>query len=303
MQVKTVLNRVHQLKVFVYGKGQWVNDRIEVEVRPRKGPRPVCSGWGRPGPGYGTLAPRHFHFVPLWAIHVIRVCAMRRVDCGRCGVTVEQLPWGDGKRKLTRICAVFLATIRRMEEPMGRQRDALSLPDIAECGGLSQGEKHHFLAGHRADVVVQATHIGVGYRLHQRFQYWPGGFDQLFPHLFQQVAALVGRKRLREVLFGGGQDTLEPDDNEIAYEVGMDVFRTASHVVLLKTAHSVADGGFDFALSLHRSLARVSTAFRQPAPTASTRVGVSWKAKQNHDNPRSLRVHLTFSIPDVRVEG
>jgi len=47
MQVKTVLKRVHRVKGFVYGKGQWVNDRMEVEVRPRTGSRPVCSGWGR----------------------------------------------------------------------------------------------------------------------------------------------------------------------------------------------------------------------------------------------------------------
>jgi transposase len=110
MQVKTVLNRVHPVKGFVYGKVRFVNDWIEVDVLPRKGARPICSGCGQRGPGYDTLAPRHFHFVPLWAINVILVYAMRRVDCPRCGVTVEQVPWGDGKRHLTRAYAVFLAT-------------------------------------------------------------------------------------------------------------------------------------------------------------------------------------------------
>lgn len=113
MQVKTVLNRVHPVKGFVYGKVRFVNDWIEVDVRPRRGSRPICSGCGRSGPGYDTLAARHFHFVPLWAIHVILVYAMRRVDCPRCGVTVEQVPWGDGKRHLTRAYAVFLATWAR----------------------------------------------------------------------------------------------------------------------------------------------------------------------------------------------
>jgi transposase len=110
MQVKTVLNRVHPVKGFVYGKVRFVNDWIEVDVLPRKGARPICSGCGQRGPGYDTLAARHFHFVPLWAINVILVYAMRRVDCPRCGVTVEQVPWGDGKRHLTRAYAVFLAT-------------------------------------------------------------------------------------------------------------------------------------------------------------------------------------------------
>jgi len=109
MQVKTVLNRVHRIKGFVYEKVHLVGEGIEVQVRPRCGSRPVCSGCGRPGPGYDALGERHFHFVPLWAISVVLVYTMRRVDCPRCGVTVERVPWGDGKRHLTRAYAVFLA--------------------------------------------------------------------------------------------------------------------------------------------------------------------------------------------------
>jgi transposase len=55
------------------------------------------------------LAARRFAFVPLWAIPVVLVYVMRRVNCRRCGVTVEMVPWGDGKRHLTRAYAVFLA--------------------------------------------------------------------------------------------------------------------------------------------------------------------------------------------------
>ncbi len=109
MLVKTVLNRVHKIKGFVYGDVRFAGDQIEVDVRPRKGSRPMCSGCGQPGPGYDTLWARRFQFVPLWAIGVVLVYAMRRVDCPRCGVTVEQVPWGDGKRHLTRAYAVFLA--------------------------------------------------------------------------------------------------------------------------------------------------------------------------------------------------
>jgi len=113
MQLKTVLNRVHKIKGFVYEKVRFTDDQIEVRVRPRRGRRPICSGCGQPGPGYDTLEARHFHFVPLWAIPVILVYAMRRVACPRCGVTVEYVPWGDGKRQLTRAYAVFLATWAR----------------------------------------------------------------------------------------------------------------------------------------------------------------------------------------------
>lgn len=109
MQVKTVLNRVHRIKGFVYGKVRFVGKRLEVDVRPRQRSRAVCSGCGRPGPGYDTLGERRFHFVPLWAIGVVLVYAMRRVECPDCGVTVERVPWGDGKWHLTRAYAVFLA--------------------------------------------------------------------------------------------------------------------------------------------------------------------------------------------------
>jgi transposase len=35
---------------------------------------------------------------------------MRRVNCPRCGiVAVEEVPWGDGKRTLTKVYMLFLA--------------------------------------------------------------------------------------------------------------------------------------------------------------------------------------------------
>ncbi|MCH9033558.1 MAG: ISL3 family transposase [Planctomycetes bacterium] len=109
MLVKTLLNRVHKVKGFVYEKDRFNGDRIEVEIRPRQGSRPICSGCGRRGPGYDTLEPRRFTFVPLWGIAVYLIYAKRRVDCFRCGVTVEQVPWAGGKHHLTQAYAVFLA--------------------------------------------------------------------------------------------------------------------------------------------------------------------------------------------------
>jgi transposase len=109
MRVKTVLNRVHKVKGFVYQRARFVHDRIEVGVRPRKRSRPICSGCDQVGPGYDTLPTRRFRFVPLWAIPVVLVYAMRRVDCARCGVTVERVPWADGKQHRTHAYALFLA--------------------------------------------------------------------------------------------------------------------------------------------------------------------------------------------------
>jgi transposase len=109
MQVKTVLNRVHKVKGFVYEQIRFVRDVIEVDVRPRRGSRPYCSGCGRRGAAYDHLMRRRFAFVPLWGIRVFLLYAMRRVDCPRCGVTVEMVPWAEGKGHLTHAYAVFLA--------------------------------------------------------------------------------------------------------------------------------------------------------------------------------------------------
>ena len=82
---------------------------IEVRIEPRANSRPICSGCGRVGPGYDRLPERRFEFVPLWQIAVFFVYSMRRVNCPRCGVTVEQVPWAEGKCTMTTTLRWFLA--------------------------------------------------------------------------------------------------------------------------------------------------------------------------------------------------
>lgn len=113
MQLKTILNRVEKHRSFVYGAARFVKEArgpaIEIEMRARANGRPVCSGCGRPGPGYDTMPARRFEYVPLWGFLVFLVYAMRRVECARCGVTVEKVPWASGKKRLTTTYAWFLA--------------------------------------------------------------------------------------------------------------------------------------------------------------------------------------------------
>ena len=82
---------------------------LEVDIEPRRNSRPICSGCHRKRPGYDRLPARRFEFVPLWQIAVFFVYAMRRVDCPKCGVVVEEVPWGDGKSQLTTTYRWFLA--------------------------------------------------------------------------------------------------------------------------------------------------------------------------------------------------
>jgi transposase len=94
-------------------KARWTDPRtkttIEILIEPRANGRPICSGCGQRAPGYDRLAERRFEFVPLWQIAVFFVYAMRRVECPRCGVKVEQVPWCDGKNQLTTTYRWFLA--------------------------------------------------------------------------------------------------------------------------------------------------------------------------------------------------
>ena len=79
-------------------------------MRPRKGSAALCSRCHQPAPGYDLLPQRRFEFIPFWGFLVFLLYSMRRVDCRRCkAVLVEEVPWGDGKRTLTRAYMLFLA--------------------------------------------------------------------------------------------------------------------------------------------------------------------------------------------------
>jgi len=117
MHIETLLNRYHPIKGWTYTHAHLVSSRgkdcIEVEIEPFKRNKPVCSGCGRPGPGYdhGGNAVRRFHFIPIFAVSVVLLYTMRRVDCKTCNkVLVEKVPWSDGKSQLTHAFMSFLAT-------------------------------------------------------------------------------------------------------------------------------------------------------------------------------------------------
>ena len=110
MQLKTILNRLEKQSGFVYGDGKWRDDAIEIELTPRKGSKPICSGCGKRRPGYDRLPARRFEYVPLWQLAVFFVYAMRRVNCPECGVVVERIPWACGKNHQTTSYRIFLST-------------------------------------------------------------------------------------------------------------------------------------------------------------------------------------------------
>ncbi|WP_422467157.1 transposase family protein, partial [Endozoicomonas sp. ALC013] len=88
MLIKTILNKVHKLKSFVYQDvklGLYQGSEVfNVIVVPSKNGHAICSGCQQPAPGYDRLTERRFEFVPLWGIRVFLLYKMRRVECKTC---------------------------------------------------------------------------------------------------------------------------------------------------------------------------------------------------------------------------
>ena len=112
LTVKTILNAKEKYSGFVcegiqLSEGE--NPRIEAKFGPRKGSHGLCSCCGEPGPGYDRLPWREFIHVPIWGFAMIFLYRMRRIDCPRCGVTVESVPWSSGKSPITKSYAWYLS--------------------------------------------------------------------------------------------------------------------------------------------------------------------------------------------------
>jgi transposase len=100
--MKRALHRVSALSA--------AHRQLHVHVRPRAGSSAICSRCDTKRPGYDRLPERMFTFIPLWGIAVLLIYAMRRVECPTCGVTVEKVPWANGKEHTTLVYAWFLAS-------------------------------------------------------------------------------------------------------------------------------------------------------------------------------------------------
>lgn len=112
MLIKTILNRVHPIKGFIYttvhfNAHPW--EEIVATIEPRKKSKGHCSICGKPCAGYDHLPERKFDFIPLWNISFSLAYCPRRVTCKEHGVIVETFPWSHGKEHSTFAFQVFLA--------------------------------------------------------------------------------------------------------------------------------------------------------------------------------------------------
>jgi transposase len=149
MRLTSLLNHVQHYAGFVYGGVRLLAERqtLEIDIRPRRGSKPVCSQCHQRAPAaYDHLGVRHFEFIPFWGFQVELIYRMRRVACRNCGVRVEEVPWASGKQQMTKAYMLFLAHWARK----------LSWKETAEAFGSSW------------DKVCQAVEYVVAWGLEHR---------------------------------------------------------------------------------------------------------------------------------------
>jgi len=122
LTVTNILKRVLPLKGFRYRSAFWAKGAgaegrgtIEVGIAARQGAKACCGGCRRPAPGYDrSEGERRWQFISLWTIAIYFTYAPRRVECKRCGVRVECLPWASGKLQVCDALRIFLGQWARV---------------------------------------------------------------------------------------------------------------------------------------------------------------------------------------------
>ena len=175
MLLKTILNKCHKFKSFVLGKTEFFEydglDAIGVELFPRKNSKAICSCCHSPATLYDSLDFRFFEHIPIWGFRVFFKYLMRRVDCKNCGVKVEEVPWGSGKRELTKTYMHYLSTWAR----------SLSWKEVAVRFGTSWEKVFH--------SVQYIVNWGLKNRILSGIQ--AIGIDEILWHRGQKYLTLV----------------------------------------------------------------------------------------------------------------
>jgi len=214
MRVKSILNQVEKYKDFVYERVRWQGEGKErvlvVGVRPHANSPARCSECGEPGPGYDHLAARQFEYVPLWGIPVYFLYALRRVQCPRCGIKVEAVPWAQGKQTLTRRYLQFLATWAgrvSWQEVARFFHTSWEKVFQAVCAQVEWGLAHRDLSGIQALGIDETSwqrghrYLTVVYQIDaaQRRLLWVG--ERRTAETLRQFFQFFGEERTRQLRF------------------------------------------------------------------------------------------------------
>jgi len=115
MLIKTLLNNIEKYSSFVYKKiylgVQDFKECLIIEVSHRKSSKGKCPICLKRCSTYDTARkPRLFSYVPIWGFPVYFSYRPRRVHCKAHGILTEDLPWANGKERITNTYKIFLGS-------------------------------------------------------------------------------------------------------------------------------------------------------------------------------------------------
>lgn len=102
MLIKTLLRKTLNVKGHRIIKVIQTADGIGVYLGSHRWRRLFCGRCGTSAKERGRLNPCRWKHVPLWGFPVTLIYSPVRVTCPQCGnVCVEEIPWSQGKCRLT----------------------------------------------------------------------------------------------------------------------------------------------------------------------------------------------------------
>ena len=121
MRASKVLQKLTGVTRTVVESAEVTADGVVFDVRPRHR-RPRCSRCGRRVPGYDRRPARRWRHLGLGATRVWLRYAPRRVECPRCGVVGEQVPWGEPEGRFTSAFEETVAYLARVTDQSSVQQ-------------------------------------------------------------------------------------------------------------------------------------------------------------------------------------
>jgi len=182
VRVAKVLETLLGITGIVVESAEVGSEGVIFDVRPRR-KKPRCSGCGKRAPGYDQRAARQWRHLSLGATRIWLRYAPRRVECPRCGVVNEQVPWGSAggwfsaafeettaylarvadKTSVTMIMGIAWVTVGKIvERIVGARLDSSRLEGLHFIGidEFSYRKRHHYITvivDHVAGRVIWAA--------------------------------------------------------------------------------------------------------------------------------------------------
>lgn len=168
MRITSLLKKLLGIKHLLVVCLNALGGALILDVRP-SWRRPRCSGCGKIRSGYDSLPPRLWRHLDFGGVKVQLRYSPRRVECFRCGVVVEKVPWSDepdsrftrdfeyqvaylaqrcDKTSITEMFRIAWVTVGSIiERVVRRERPEDPLADLEAIGvdELSYRKQHHYV--------------------------------------------------------------------------------------------------------------------------------------------------------------